>query len=255
MSAQDPPEQLKVAAAGAAAADAAAADASAADPALREADLSELLGHVNASWDDERRALSRQLHDSLGSSLTALTMHLSLLAQKLPQEKPLLDRAAQMKQLLMNVIETNRQMQLKLWNDKLEFLGVTVALGELATQFADEQGLQVRCSLPEEELTCPRNYGVALLRTLEEALRNIAAHAKASEVDIVVDDNDEALMLTVKDNGVGITRAPAGAPWPNGQLRTHGLRTVRERVAYLGGTLTLAANPQGGTILTATLPR
>jgi signal transduction histidine kinase len=222
------------------------ASATAADQALRAADLSELLGHVNASWDEQRRSLSRQLHDSLGSSLTALTMHLSLLAQKLPQEKPLLDRAAQMKQLLMNVIETNRQMQLKLWNDKLEFLGVTVALSEAATQFSEEHGVPVRCSLPEDELVCPRPYGVALLRTLEEALSNIAAHAKASEIDIIVDDNEEALMLTVKDNGVGVQ---------DSGLQTHGLRSVRERVAYLGGTLEMTANPQGGTILTATLPR
>ena len=138
--------------------------------AARAADLSELLGHINTSWDNQRRALSRQLHDSLGSSLTALTMHLSLLTQKMPQEAVLLDRAATMKQLLLNVIETNRQMQIKLWNDKLEFLGVNVALGEVAAQFAEQHKITVRCSLPEDEMARPRDAGVALLRTLEEAL-------------------------------------------------------------------------------------
>lgn len=223
-------------------------DAGQAD-AQRAADLSELLGHVNTSWDNERRALSRQLHDSLGSSLTALTMHLSLLTQKMPQEQALLDRAATMKQLLLNVIETNRQMQIKLWNDKLEFLGVNVALSELATQFAEQHKLTVRCSLPEDELVCPRNVGVALLRTLEEALGNIATHAQASEVDIIVDDNDEALMLTVKDNGIGL---PANKPV---EMSKHGLRSVRERVQYLGGTLTLSAGQPTGTALTVVLPR
>lgn len=217
--------------------------------ALRAADLSELLGHVNTSWDNERRSLSRQLHDSLGSSLTALTMHLSLLTQQMPQERVLLDRTAQMKQLLLNIIETNRQMQMKLWNDKLEFLGVNVALSELATQFGEQQQMAVRCSLPEDELACPRGHGVAMLRTLEEALSNIVAHARASEVDIIVDDNDEALMLTVKDNGVGLPDGPAT------QLSKHGLRAVRERVHYLGGTLVLAANGGGGTVLTVTLPK
>ena len=215
----------------------------------RVADLSELLGHINTSWDNERRALSRQLHDSLGSSLTALTMHLSLLTQKMPQEPVLLDRAATMKQLLLNVIETNRQMQIKLWNDKLEFLGVNVALGELAAQFAEQHKITVRCSLPEDELVCPRNVGVALLRTLEEGLANIAAHAQATEVDVIVDDNDEALMMTIKDNGTGL---PASLPF---DMHKHGLRAVRERVNYLGGTLALAANPQGGTVLTVVLPR
>lgn len=217
--------------------------------AQRAADLSELLGYVNTSWDNERRSLSRQLHDSLGSSLTALTMHLSLLTQKMPQEAVLLDRAATMKQLLLNVIETNRQMQIKLWNDKLEFLGVNVALGELATQFAEQHKLTVRCSLPEDELSCPRSIGVALLRTLEESLSNIAAHAQASEVDIIVDENDEEVMLTVKDNGVGL---PAQEP---AALSKHGLRSVRERVHYLGGTLSLSASTQGGTTLTVILPR
>ncbi|WP_339325659.1 sensor histidine kinase [Janthinobacterium agaricidamnosum] len=219
--------------------------------AQRAADLSELLGHVNTSWDDERRSLSRQLHDSLGSSLTALSMHLSLLAQKMPQEQALIDRTAVMKQLLANVIETNRQMQLKLWNDKLEFLGVNVALSELSIQFAEQQHIAVRCSLPEDELVCPRNYGVALLRTLEEALSNIAAHAQASEVDIIVDDNDEALTLTVKDNGVGMPAQQEASA-----TGKHGLRSVRERVQYLGGALSLQAGPDGrGTTLTVTLPR
>ena len=221
--------------------------------AARAADLSELLGHINTSWDNERRLLSRQLHDSLGSSLTALTMHLSLLTQKMPQEPVLLDRAATMKQLLLNVIETNRQMQIKLWNDKLEFLGVNVALGELAAQFAAQHKITVRCSLPEDELVCPRNVGVALLRTLEEGLANIAAHAGATEVDVIVDDNDEALMMTVKDNGAGL---PASLPYGEpADMHKHGLRAVRERVHYLGGTLALAANPQGGTALTVVLPR
>src|SRR3954469_11691634 len=90
----------------------------------RNDDLAELLGHMTSRWDDERRQLARQLHDSLGSSMTALSMHLGLLAKKLPDDKALQDRSAQMKQLLVNIINTNRDMQLALWNDKLEFLGV-----------------------------------------------------------------------------------------------------------------------------------
>jgi signal transduction histidine kinase len=221
--------------------------------ALRSADLSELLGHVHTCWDNERRSLSRQLHDSLGSSLTALTMHLGLLMQKMPQEPALQDRAAHMKKLLMQIVETNRQMQIKLWNDKLEFLGVRVALGELTEQFGQEHGIRARCSLPEEELDCPRSYGIVLLHTLEEALRNIAAHAQATEVDVVVDDNEDEVMLTVKDNGLGLSGpVPATADQPVGKF---GLRMARERAAYLGGTLTLSAGVERGVTLTMILPK
>jgi signal transduction histidine kinase len=218
----------------------------------RAADLSELLGYTNTAWDDQRRALSRQLHDSMGSSLTALTMHLSLLTKHLPQDQAVLDRAANMKQLLMNVIENNRHMQVKLWNDKLEFLGVTVALKELTSQFGEDNGIKARCSLPEDELNCPRAVGVVLLRTAEEGLRNVLAHAGATEVDVVLDDNEDEVTLTVKDNGAG----PAGkADSEENAFSKHGLRVLRERAAYLGGQLVLAEGHDGGAVLTVTLPK
>lgn len=226
--------------------------------AQRSADLSELLGHVHTCWDNERRSLSRQLHDSLGSSLTALTMHLGLLMQKLPEDQALHDRAGHMKKLLNQIVETNRQMQIKLWNDKLEFLGVRVALGELVEQFGAQHGISARCSLPDDELDCPRSHGIVLLHTLEEALRNIVAHAQATEVDVIVDDNEDETMMTVKDNGVGPDGAAAVAAVATAAepaAAKFGLRMARERAAYLGGTLTLTAGVDGGTTLTLILPK
>jgi signal transduction histidine kinase len=217
----------------------------------RAAELSELLGHVNACWDNERRSLSRQLHDSMGSSLTALTMHLGLLTQKMPPDPALLERATQMKNLLHNIIETNRQMQHRLWNDKLEFLGVRVALGELVTQFGEQHGLAASCSLPEEEPRSPRSHNVVLLRALEEGLRNIISHAQASAVEVIVDDNDDEIMLTVKDNGLGLA---VQTDVIGADSAKHGLRMLRERAAYLG-TLTLAPGSGGGAILTVILPK
>lgn len=217
--------------------------------AERTADLTELLGHLTTCWDDERRLLARKLHDSLGSSMTALTMHLALLAQQIPKEKVLQDRTAQMKLLLTTIINTNREMQLALWNDKLEFLGVKAALAELVSEFGSAQGITARISLPDEDTSYPRQQGVALLRCVEEGLRNIAAHAKATEVEVILDDNDEAIMLTVRDNGVG-----PGA-LDTASRDCHGLRMLRERAMYLGGALTLAAAQQRGAVLTVTLPK
>lgn len=221
--------------------------------AERNADLSELLGHLTTCWDEQRRLLARQLHDSLGSSMTALTMHLALLTQQLPADKALQDRSAQMKQLLLNIINANREMQLSLWNDKLEFLGIKAAISELVAEFGEQHGLTARVSLPEQDASYPRLHGVALLRCLEEGLRNIAAHARATEVDVVLDDDGDQVMLTVRDNGVGIGQGgleTAGAG-------CHGLRLLRERAAYLGGQLTAAPAPPPapGTMLTLVLPR
>jgi signal transduction histidine kinase len=218
------------------------------DPAARVAELTELLAHLTSCWDEERRQLARRLHDSLGSSMTALTMHLGLLSSHL-KEQPQRDRAAQMKQLLNNIIETNRKMQLTLWNDKLEFLGPKAAIAELVAEWGQEHGIKARASLPDEEPAYSRPQGVTLLRCAEEGLRNVAAHARASEVEVILDDDGDQAMLTVRDNGVGPGEAQVGS------LSCHGLRMLRERAQVLGGTVTLGPGPEGGTALTLVLPK
>jgi signal transduction histidine kinase len=223
------------------------------DDAARSADLSELLAHAHANWDDERRALARQMHDSAGSSLTALTLHLQLLTQHLPDDAALQKRAAQMKQLLLRIVDHNRALQSTLWNDKLEFLGAGIAIADLASQFGARHPIAVHCSLPDDALDCPRAHGVVLLRAIEEGLSNIVRHAQAGRVDIIVDDNEDALMLTLKDDGIGLPdQVPAQ---PRQAQSSHGLRLLRERVRHLGGTLTLAKNQDRGARLTVLLPK
>jgi len=215
----------------------------------RNDDLAELLGHMTSRWDDERRQLARQLHDSLGSSMTALSMHLGLLAKKLPEDQALQDRSAQMKQLLMNIINTNRDMQLALWNDKLEFLGVKAALAEAVAEFgAAQPALAARASLPDDETPYSREQNVALLRCAEEAMQNVARHAEASTVDVILDDDGEQIVLTVIDDGVG----PGDANLA--MLDRHGLRMLQARARHLGGTLEFGAAPGGGALVRMTLP-
>jgi signal transduction histidine kinase len=218
------------------------------EQAARVAELTELLGHLTTCWDEERRQLARRLHDSLGSSMTALTMHLGLLSTHL-HEQPQRDRAAQMKQLLNNIIETNRKMQLALWNDKLEFLGPKAAIAELVIEWGREHGIKARSSLPDDDPEYSRPQGVALLRCAEEGLRNVAAHARATAVEVILDDDGDQAMLTVRDNGTG--------PGPDQaiSLSCHGLRVLRERARLLGGSVTLGPGPEGGAQLVLILPK
>ena len=232
-----------------------AAVASTAPGTDRTAELTEMLGYLAACWDEERRLLARQLHDSLGSSMTALTMHLALLSQHIPAEnQSMRDRSAQMKQLLANIIETNRKMQLELWNDKLEFLGLKAALAELVPSFAAANGIRARASLPDEDGSYTRTQGVVLLRCVEEGLRNVAAHARATEVDVILDDDGEQVMLTIRDNGAGLPKNAQGDSVLE-STSCHGLRLLRERARFLGGTLELGAGESGGAVLRMTLPK
>ena len=219
--------------------------------AERTAELTEMLAWLANSWDQERRQLARQLHDSLGSSMTALTMHLALLTQNLPAESKARDRAGQIKTLLAGIIETNRTMQLELWNDKLEFLGLRAALAVLVPAFGAERGLKARASLPDDDGAWSREHGVLLLRCAEEGLRNAAAHAQATRVDVILDDDGEMAMLTVRDDGVG----PGEHALETASKGRHGLRLLRERARYHGGNLTLTRSDTGGAVLQMTLPR
>jgi signal transduction histidine kinase len=155
-----------------------------------------------------------------------------------------------MKSLLNGIIETNRKVQLTLWNDKLEFLGIKAALAELVAEFAQEHGIEARASLPDDDDAYSRAQNVALLRCAEEGLRNAVRHARASRVEVILDDDGDQLMLTVRDNGVGLARPPAP-----GSLQRHGLRLLRERARGLGGSLSLLPAVNGGAMLTMTLPR
>ncbi|MBD8532289.1 MULTISPECIES: sensor histidine kinase [unclassified Massilia] len=217
--------------------------------AERTAALTELVAHLMTCWDDERRLLARKLHDSLGSSMTALTMHLGLLSKGLTDAKTI-DRAQQMKTLLNGIIDTNRTVQLSLWNDKLEFLGIKAALAELVAEFGQQHGITARASLPDDDDGYPRAQGVALLRCAEEGLQNALQHGRAATVDVILDDDGEQLMMTVRDDGVGLSQ-----PAPPESLRCHGLRLLRERARALGGDVTLAGVDGGGTALTMILPR
>ena len=219
--------------------------------AERTADLSELVAHLMHCWDDDRRQLARKLHDTLGSSMTALTMHLALLAQQLPAENTKAqDRATQMKNLLNNVIQANRELQHKMWNDKLEFLGARTAIDECVQQFRlDHPGVRITLSLPEEDSAYTREQNVALLATVQQGLDNVLAHAEASVVDVVLDDNGDEVMLTVKDNGKG----PSADPFLSTDC--HGLRLLRERARAMGGQLALLPVADGGAALTLQFPR
>ena len=215
----------------------------------RTAEVSELIGHLEATREEEKRAIARELHDDLGSALTALNMHLAILFQQLPDETKLMDRVAQIKSLLSAVTQTTRRIQVGLRPDKLDIFGIKTAISELAIEFEDYTGVVCRVDLPDEEVSYAPQIDIALFRMVQEALNNIAKHAHATRVDIVLDDLDDRVALSIRDNGVGMpAQQPAG-------MLTHGLRGMRERAGYLGGEVKIISAPGNGTGIVITLPK
>jgi signal transduction histidine kinase len=217
--------------------------------AERNRDLRELLGYREAEVEAEKREVARELHDTLGSSLTAFNMHLSLLQHELPNDDAVQKRLGQMKTLLISITEATRRLQVSLRPEKLDVFGLKVALGEYVLDFGRRTGIACRASLPDDELTLPESYDIALFRIMQEALDNIHRHAGATQVDLILDDSEDGVMLTIRDNGGGLADDHADG---HGK---HGLRGMRERAAYLGGTVTLGKGRDGaGTAITVLLP-
>lgn len=217
--------------------------------AERTAEVSELVGHLESTREEEKRAIARELHDGLGSAFTALNMHLDILFQQMPAEPSLTERALQIKALLKSVIDATRRIQIGLRPDKLDIFGIKVAIAEQVAEFEKYTGIACHADLPDEDLAYTPQQDIALFRIAQEALNNIAKHAKATQADVILDDGDDMIALTIRDNGVGI------APGRSGKISTHGLRGMRERAGYLGGQVRIASAKHKGTTVTVTLPK
>ncbi len=217
--------------------------------AARTFEVSELIGHLETTREEEKRSIARELHDDLGAALTALNMHLSLIFQQMPPEPKFTERSVKIKALLSSITDATRRIQNGLRPDKLDVFGVKIAIAEQAAEFEKYTGVVCNVNLPDDQLVYSGRVDIALFRIVQEALNNIAKHAKASHVDVVLDDVDDEIVLTVRDNGVGI---PAASP---GDVVTHGLRGMRERVAYLGGTVRVSGAEGKGTTIVITIPK
>ena len=216
----------------------------------RQDELAALSTRLISVQEEQLRRLSRELHDELGQSLTAVSSYLWLLERKLPPDLgELRARASEARRLVAKTLGEMRELSQLLRPPGLDLYGLAGSVEahleafrgrhQIATKFTAE-GLQER--LPEEIET-------AVYRIIQEALTNVARHAHAKRVWVALTGEGDELRLEVRDDGVGLP-ADNGARRPSGI----GLIGIRERVRALRGTVTLSSGPDGGACLRASLP-
>ena len=197
----------------------------------------------------ERTRIARELHDELGQALTALKMDVDLLGSTLPEHRgDLLERAEAMRELLDETVATTRRISADLRPLVLDDLGLGAAAEWLAQNFS--QRMQIPCSL-HLDAACAQlgePYASALFRIMQEALTNVAKHARASRVSVRLERVGDDAALTVLDDGVGMDRSARPNP------RSFGLRGIGERAMLLGGSAEIASRPGAGTTLVARIP-
>ena len=215
----------------------------------RTADLERLSTRMVLQQEDERRRLSRELHDETAQLLSAVKMELAILRDVVPASDA--GRVDEALALTDAGIRSIRAVIHDLRPSLLDDLGLVPALRSVATAFAQRSGTEVRLDLPpaQEFPALEDGADLAFYRALQEALSNIGRHAGASIVRIALTCDDGNVRLTVVDDGHGLS-SESGEGVHSGM----GLIGMRERFASLGGSVELCDNPGGGAQLAASLP-
>lgn len=198
--------------------------------------------------EEERTSIARELHDELGQQLLRLRMDLSWLGTRLRDGHPALhDKIEDMKHFLAGTVDSLRRVTAQLRPPMLDDLGLDAAARWQLDDFAGRTGinLQVRIDLGDRQLD--DRIATNVFRILQESLTNVARHAEASDVDVVlVIDNDD-LVLEIRDNG-------RGAESQDKDTLGHGLIGIRERTLMLGGRMRIESDAGSGFALSIRIP-
>ncbi|WP_437963125.1 response regulator [Sorangium sp. So ce260] len=208
----------------------------------------DLLRKLSRAQEDERRRVARDLHDSVGQLLAGLSLAVKAVSAAGPLPSPATTRLGEVQRLADELGRQVHTLALQLRPTALDDLGLTAALGQLVGEWSAQAEVPVdfqTAGLDEERL--PAEVETVLYRMVQEALTNVAKHARARQVSVVVSRHDGHATAAVEDDGLGFDPETAG----NGRL---GLVGMRERVAMAGGELDVESIPGAGTTVIARVP-
>jgi signal transduction histidine kinase len=217
--------------------------------AARTSELTALSTHLQGVSEQEKSALSRELHDELGGLLVAARMDLSWLQQRLPTSDPAIEqRFRRIHESLSAGVDLKRRVVEELRPTLLDNMGLFAALRWQFKETCRRTGLRCTETIPEAELKFHPDAAIGVFRVAQEALTNILKHADARSADLTIEIHEDTLLLRISDDGRGI---------PLHRLQTltsHGLAAMRHRITALGGTWEVHNSKPAGTMITALIP-
>lgn len=210
--------------------------------------LRALTAYLQSVREEERVKIAREIHDDLGQSLTALKMDLSWLKGRLSEERSLQQKAEAMMELIDSTIHTVRRIAAEARPAVLDNLGLAAAIEWQAQEFQNRTGIGCDIRRMLKDLELDQDISTTLFRIFQETLTNAARHAKATRVELSLEEKQSNLILEVKDNGRGITEEEV---YGSNSL---GILGMRERAFLLGGEVQIAGVPGQGTTVTVRIP-
>jgi signal transduction histidine kinase len=211
-----------------------------------EPDPSELSRPLLQAQEEERRRISRELHDETGQALMVLRFHLEMLAGDSRSEEQK-NRINESLELLDRAIEGLRRTIAQLSPRVLEELGLIAAIRRQAELLTRHNHIQAQLELPEDLQWLDHDVQVAIYRSVQEALHNVIKHARAQNFTLRLKVTGSKVSLEVEDDGTGFSPRKA-------QQRGFGLTGMRERAAALGGSMKIRSEPEKGTRIRVTFP-
>ncbi|WP_118178676.1 AAA family ATPase [Paraburkholderia phosphatilytica] len=207
--------------------------------------LRELTSRRETAREEERKHIAREMHDELGQYLTALRMRASTLRMQFGNDPRLFDETRALIALVDETMHVVRGVITSLRPPALD-QGIVAALEWLAAEFNRNGRTVCRLRVQDENIAMSEDCAIVLFRLVQEALTNVARHAAAKEVTIVLERTHDAFVLEVRDDGLGFDAQAI-------RKTSFGLAGMEERVMMLGGHIEVASSPGTGTAIKVTL--
>ncbi len=218
-----------------------------------EQERQELLRRLVVAQEDERRRISRELHDQVGQQLTAIMLGLKALDVASHGREPTIASLQQLQELTDQLAREVHSLAWELRPPALDDLGLETALYNYAEEWAERSRVVVDFhSSGFETGRLPLTHEAAIYRIAQEALTNVSKHSMADRVSLILERRGDQVLAVVEDNGKGFD--VHGLQEKSTEERNLGLVGMRERVSLLGGTLTIESAAGMGTSLFVHIP-
>jgi PAS domain S-box-containing protein len=212
-------------------------------------ELRNLSAHLETTREKEREKIAKEIHDELGQVLTALQLEIDWLSGKLNKnQKQLVNKTHSISKLIEGAMTSVHKICSELMPKILDDVGLVAAIEFLANEFEEVTTIicKVRCDQICNYLD--RNLAMSIYRIIQGAITNVVRHARATKVWISIKCNANELKITIKDNGVGITREQVFSP------ESYGIMVMRERVNFWKGKINISGTQNVGTKIAITIP-
>jgi signal transduction histidine kinase len=216
--------------------------------------LRALSARLQSAREEEGNRIAREIHDELGGALTSLKWELESFDKAISESRDqsqlqvLQKKLQSMMKLIDSIISAVRRISSELRPSVLDDLGLAEAIEWQARQFQTRTGIICHCDCAVENLHLNQEQSTAVFRIFQEALTNILRHAQATRVAVAIREEAGEFVLTVSDNGRGITKDDRA------RLQSLGLLGMRERAHLVGGELELTGVEGQGTLVTVRVP-